>query len=299
MRREPIWVLGLPGIGVARVAALLASHPDLRLLPELNLLLGDTVGTLTLTFERSQDRLGDGLLRAVARVLLQADDSDGIEAARDWLWRRAQWPIAALYATLQQACRPAVAVIPDVQAGWRADCLTRLDALPACRIVHLLQHPATYCREYTVKLQEQRFVPPEFRDFCNDPVGVIDPQIAWYRYNQNLHQAFAQHPRHQYLSLALEDLQATPGPSLDRLQQQLGLSRVSSDALLTSPVDPFLCPGPPTAPGGVEFECRAEPRLTLDLRPTPTWPKRADWRPDAPLSSHEVGALAAELGYCG
>ena len=297
MQPEPVWVVGLPGCSVGRVAGLLGAHPRARMLPQTALWLADTVGALLLTFERSQDRLGDGLLRAVAAVCGFGQREAGIVSARDWLWRRGDWSSAALHAELCHRAAPQRPVFVDTLLGWRADYLTRLKALPPGDVIHLTRHPAHYCREMTQQLREQSFVPPDFRDYCDDPVGVIDPQLAWYRFNRNLREALEADSAHRYHRLRLEDLQERPAATLGRLLEAIDLPLETPEALLTAPVDPLLRPGPPNAPLGVEAECLRAPRLSLELRAPEPWPSHADWRADRRRTSADVGRLAAGFGY--
>lgn len=296
MPPEPLWIVGLPGSSVGRLTAWLGAHPSLAMLPELNLTMADSLGALSLLFERSQDRIGDGLLRCVAERIAGAQDEAAIERAQEWLWRRGEWTGAALLNWLGEATAPRRMLLPDTHLGWHAAYLARWRTLPKSRILHLLRHPADWCRDTAQRLSGHSFIAADYRDFRTDPVGVLDPQIAWYRFNHNLRDAAAV-CEHEYRVLRLEDLAARPQATLDSLSDWLDVERMDLGELQRRWEPGFLTRGPLAAPAGMDPQCMDAPALILDRRAPGPWPRIADWRVDGALASAEVGELARDFGY--
>ncbi|ORE87491.1 hypothetical protein ATO7_10627 [Oceanococcus atlanticus] len=297
MSASPILVVaGLRNSSVGRVAALLAQHEDALLLPELNLCMADSVGAWLLMAERSQDDIGHGLLRAVAVLQRGRESTTDIAHARDWLWRRSDRSSLSVLEELRQLVSPKRLVIPDLNLGWRPNYMHALSQFQAFQLLHLVRHPLTHCRDITHSLSQDYFVAPEWRDFCDNPSGVIDPQIAWYRIHRNLIDQFgADHARYQ--RLRLEDLLTALATQRDRLWSDLGWPAQSPSPSPAAVASGFLSPGCEAAVGGMEADVMHTPQLTQELRRDPPLDGLADWRPDGRRLSSEVRQLALKLGY--
>ncbi|MGJ8669689.1 MAG: hypothetical protein ACSHXK_09395 [Oceanococcus sp.] len=286
-------VCGLRNSSVSRIAAILANNPNALLLPELNLFLADKLSALQVMFQRSQDGSGDGLLRAIAALKFHAQDNAAIEQAKDWLWRRGDWTCHQLLQQLAQDCYPQQLIIPDLMLGWRPNYVSRLRAYGDIRLLHVVRHPVHHCRDLVAALTQEGFVAPEWKDFHLDPIGTIDPQIAWYRFHKHLFE-FSERDDHCHI-LNLENVQASPQTSFSAVAEKL-MWDVVPDHKLSSEFS-FLRPGPESAPMGLEREVLMRPQLTLELRRDPPLRARADWREDSIRICDEVIALAQTLGY--
>ena len=114
---SPIWLLGAPFSGSAWVAGCLHQHPQLYALPQLDLLLADTIGDALKVFELGQGTHGQGLRRAVAWLMYQRQDDQGIRLANAWLAERAEWSCKQLIELFAQTVAPRRLVIPDDDAA--------------------------------------------------------------------------------------------------------------------------------------------------------------------------------------
>ena len=292
MAEDVTIICGLNSSSVGQLAALLANRDDCLLLPELNLFLADSVGALMLLFKRSQDNIGDGLLRAVAQLQSGVETATSIADAKRWLWRRSDWHGADVLRDLQQSCAKRI-ITPDRMLGWRPNYLRELQRFPQHRMLHLTRHPVHQCRDLSGELAQLPFVAPEWRDFCENPSGVTDPQIAWYRFHHNLIRAYRDDAR--YSHLRLEDMQSNPIANLSRLMQNWHWPEQS--VKLQAAASPFLRPGCEAAAMGMEKHAIMQPQLTLELRRDAELSAMADWRPDHVKIAPEVADLARQLGY--
>lgn len=297
MTTPPILVVtGLRNSSVGRVAALLAHRDDALLMPELNLFMADTIGAWLVMVQRSQDSTGHGLLRAIASLHWGQETADSIAQAREWLWRRSDRSTLEVLEELRDRCSPRRMVIPDLNLGWRPNYMHALDSFSDFQLVHVLRHPVSHCRDITHSLSQDYFVAPEWRDFCNDPSGVIDPQIAWYRVHHSLMEQFS-HRGRDYQPLRLEDLLNAIANQRDRLWENLGWPTLSPSPPIRAAQSPFLAPGCEDAVGGMELEVTRDPELTQELRRDPRLDTLADWRADGRRVCEEVRMLARTLGY--
>lgn len=281
---------------VGRVAAVLSQRDDAVLLPELNLCMADTVGAWLSMVERSQDSLGHGLLRAIAWQQYAQESRHSIAAARDWLWRRSDRTTMSVLAELRQQFAPRRLVIPDLNLGWRPNYMHALAGFSHFQLLHVTRHPVLHCRELSQRLAQDYFIAPEWRDFCDNPSGVLDPQIAWYRVHHNLREQFANSPQ-RYLHLRLEDLLAAVETQRKHIWHALNLPSLQGVQRPGQVDSPFLQPGCEAAVGGMENEIMREPRLTQEPRRDPPLNTRANWREDNRALCREVQTLAKQLGY--
>lgn len=297
MSTPPILIVaGLRHSSVGRVAAVLAQRDDAVLMPELNLCMADTIGAWLLMVERSQDTLGHGLLRVIARQQHAEESRESIDAARNWLWRRSDRSTMSVLAELRQQFAPRRLVIPDLNLGWRPNYMHALAGFSHFQLLHVTRHPVLHCRELSRRLAQDYFIAPEWRDFCDNPGGVLDPQIAWYRVHQSLRAQFAS-MADDYLHLRLEDLLAAVETQRKHIWQALNWPALPNEKRPGDIESPFLQPGCEAAVGGMENEIMREPRLIQEPRRDPPLNTRADWRTDKRTLSREVQTLAQQLGY--
>lgn len=291
----PVFILGAPFSGVARLGAMLARHPALYVLPELCLFMADRVDDLLDIFRISQGAHGDGLLRAVAQLQFGAQRDAEIEAARDWLAQRRDRRVGELIEEFAASVAPRRLLIVDSESPLRPLDLWRLRRqLPEARAVQLLRHPWTQGQRMSAWLSECLFVPPDFKDHSWDP-PMADPQIPWLRCNANIEAAFA--PSRELHRLRVETLDGDGASGvLKVLCEWIGVP--TDTAILAAMVSggdwAFAGHGPRSAPFGLEAE-GLEPLLgagsdvALDL-PLP-------WRADAIGFDASVVTRARAYGY--
>ena len=295
----PLLVLSAPGAEAARLAAMVGRHPDAYGLPELNLHLAPTLEGLLSVFQITQGNVQDGLLRMVAQLYCGGQDAAGIDDARHWLKRRADWGSMELLDELGARIAPKLPVLAESGLAWRPhDVEGWLARVPDVRVLHVVRHPRAQCAELAVRLNGPLFVPPDYKDYGTDP-AVIDPQLAWYRINRNIEQATAMLPAAQCRRVQAEDLFAAPEDTLRVICQWLGLP--FGDAALqrmSHPEDgPYARVGTAEAPYGMEPEFHEAPQFSGRLRPRQMLDGAAEWRGDGKPLAAEVVSLARSYGY--
>lgn len=293
MKPAPILLLGAPFSGVGRLAARLAAHPELCVIPETALFYADDIGALLEIFELSQNASSDGLLRAVAELEFGAQTDANIITARDWLAARSDWSTAAMFAHLVARAAPRRLLMPDTDSVLRVSDLLRVQrAAPDAQIVHCVRHPWTQGARFAHWLDAQLFVAPDFRDFSAMP-APIEPQIAWLRINQTLETRLRPAYAARWQRLRAEDVEdeARTADVLDALCAALQLAPWSEAASDQS----FAVLGPREAPYGFDAELLDatadedcdQPRLDQPL----------PWRRESRVLADEVVQLAREYGY--
>lgn len=296
----PVIILGVPGAGVSRLAAMIGCHPQMASLPELALGVSTRLEDFVHIDVMSADGLADGLLRAVALYFGGGEDDAAIAWARAWLERRASWSLHDLMTAFAQQMAPVGMAVAAATTGWRTIWLQRLlAAIPEARFVHLLQHPIPQCTMLARRLREAGFVAPDYKDYGPADWPRIDPQLAWYRINGNVDDALAALPAERVWRLHLEDVEAQPEDQIECLLRHLGMDNDAAAlrAVLHPERSPFAVPGPPAARGGSDAEFLADPRLHRRLRPRLSLHDGITWRDDRVQLADEVVSLARRLGY--
>lgn len=297
---SPVFILGAPFSGVARLAHLLAQHPALYALPELCLFMADGVDDLLDIFRISQGAHGDGLLRAVAQLQFGAQRDAEIEAARDWLAQRRDRRVGELIEDFAASVAPRRLVIADSESPLRPLDLWRLRRqLPDARAVQLLRHPWSQGCLMSAWLRECLFVPPDFKDHSWDP-PMADPQIPWLRCNANIEAAF-EAPRELH-RVHVETLETHEGRTtvLTALCEWIGVSAAPEVARTLSEDGnwAFAGHGPRAAPQGHDAEMLTVlPRTDRERAAQPALDLPLPWRPDEIGFDVSVIRRAQSYGY--
>lgn len=293
MKPEPVVVLAAPHSDAARVAAMLGRHRRALPLPHLQLFHCETVGELLDLYERTQTRVADGLLRAVAALFCGGQTDAGVAAARRFLRRRGGWSTPALLDAITDAVAPRIAVFHDTAAPLQPVALDRwFRAAPDAAYLHLIRHPLAFDTAARAWCRDQLYVPPDYCDHAGDEPW-LDPQLLWYRVQLTL--ARELDPRTQrVLRLRVEDLGHDATARLTELCEWLGWSpdAPSLEAMRHPEFGPFAGRGPQAAPEGL---CRT----FLD---DPTFTPAVHERAQAGVLDHsqlaaEVTSMGRRLGY--
>jgi hypothetical protein len=295
----PLLVLSAPGAEAARLAAMLGRHPAAYGLPELNLHLAPTVEGLLSVFQVTQGNAQDGLLRVVAELYCGGQGDADIDAAREWLKRRADWSSMELLNELGERIAPKLPVLAESSLAWRLlDVEAWLARVPDARVLQVVRHPRTQCAELASRLQGPLFVPPDYKDYGVDP-AVIDPQLAWYRINRNIGQSLGALPAAQRRQVQAEDLFAAPEDTLRELCGWLGLpfGEAALYRMMHAEDGPYARIGSTAAPYGMELEFHEAPQFSGRLRPRLGLEGPAEWRRDGKALAAEVVTLARSYGY--
>jgi len=285
----PLFVFAPPFCGASTLAQVLGPHPALCVLPQLHLLLADTLGGLLSVFAQTQGGASHGLLRALAQLDHGRQTDDTIAAAQAWLAAREEWPVSELLAHLAARAAPRRLVIPEADSPLRPMDLARFRSLrPKADWLHLTRHPFAQGLLLAHWAREQLFVPQDFKDHSVRP-PVLDPEIAWWRATQNLLCLAAAHPPAMTLRAEALDDDANVEAQLAAV---LGI-----DALPQQGHWPFAEAGPRRAPYGLEAEATTPvPAALLKAAACGTSDSPPPWAPQRGFSP-EVRQTARSLGY--
>ena len=297
---SPIWLLSAPFSGNAWAAGCLHQHPQLFALPQLDMLLADTVGDALKVFELSQGTHGHGLRRTIAWLLFEGNDNRAIGQADSWLARHAQWSCGQLIDYLAELVAPCRLIIPDDDAALRPIAWRRLRTISSTPVmVHLTRHPwsqGTLLHQWSC---EHVFVPLDYRDHSFIPPQT-EPQLPWFAANNNLLNWRKQLSPEQSLLLHSEDIESDDAGVWSRLCEWLKIehSGAIEQAMCTPASWPFAQPGPSLAPAGLDAEGHAKfSRATLKQAEQTRLDGPLPWRADGQAFAPEVRALAQQLGY--
>lgn len=297
---SPIWLLSAPFSGSAWTAGCLHQHPQLFALPQLDLLLADTVGDALKVFELGQGTHGQGLRRAVAYLIFERQDDRGITQANNWLTQRADWTCKRLIEELAQAVAPRRLVIPDDDAALRPVAYKRLvEISPTPTLLHLTRHPWSHGVLLHQWSREHVFIPLDYKDHSFIP-PLVEPQLPWFAANQNLMTWRRQWPERQSLQLRSEDVESGESHVWQTLCQWLDIDSSTDIAQAMSHPQNWLFahPGPTLAPAGLDAEAQTKfSGKTLALADQLRLDAVLPWRTDGQGFDAQVLELAGQLGY--
>jgi hypothetical protein len=296
---QPLFVIGPPHGEVSRVAAMLGSHPDATLVPELGIALAERVEQLLEVFRLADGGIEAGLLRAVAELFLGGQRMESVQAAQDWLQRRIDRPTDELLWEIAERVAPRRLVVPDTLSPLRPDLLARLHRyFPESHWLHVTTHPRLYGATVAHAYRDHLFVPPDFKDHSYDP-PVLDPQLGWLRIHGNIDEAFSWRGAERSGRLRAENLAADPERVLPVLCERLGwpFDERYLDAMLHPERSPYSTFGPPGAVNGLDAEFLHEPTFTRRLRSVKGLDGPLQWREDGAGFGMEVRMLADRYGY--
>lgn len=295
----PILVVGPPGPELSRLAAMLGRHPAACDLPELDVFVAPTVTGLLEIGRLSDGQTTAGLKRALAMLLHGRQDDEAVASAERWLSRRLDWRGADLFDEFMRRLAPRALVSADGTVAWRPDFIDRLlDQCPELRLLHLVEHPRTWCASRVAALADRLFIAPDYKDYATNP-PLLDPQLGWLRAHCNLAEASAWLPPSQYRRVTVESLQAGPEAALAELCGWLGWT-ASTDvvaAMQRPEASPFAGYGPSTALLGADPVFIEAPAFLRRLRHRERLDGPLAWRPDGIGFADEVLRIAEGCGY--
>lgn len=296
----PVWILAAPFSGASWLTSCLGRHPQLYAVPELNLLMADTVGELLDIFDIGQGTHAHGLLRALAELEFGGQTDAGVTQARAWLEQHRNLRSGELAAWIAGKVAPRRLVIPDSEAPLRPMNLRRLLAqIPQASLIHLVRHPWEQGCLLADWARERLFVPPDFKDHAFHP-AQIDPQIPWLRANQNLRRLLSAWPASQGREVHSEAVEQASERTLGALCEWLGVAcdEAAQLAMRAPEAWTYAAYGPASAAYGLEAEVLepfSERALQLAARPSLSQP--LPWRDDGAGFDAQVRSLAQQLGY--
>jgi len=275
--RDPLIILAPPRSFTSIVCSMLGQHPEMYGLPEVHLLVAETMQERARWVARPSWRPGvprgwreHGLLRVVAQLFAGEQTRQSIAGAKRWVNIRVNRTCVSVFRELAEKVSPRMLVEKSPSTPSRCEHLQRARrAFPSAKFIHLLRHPRSY------------------------------GQSLWYTEHMNILTFLDGLPEAQQMRLRGEDLLREPGSYLRQVAEWLGLRADAEaiDAMKHPERSPYACFGPVNAPFGNNRSFLQAPVL----RNSPAKPLKrhgALSRPDGPEElSPEVRELAREFGY--
>jgi glyoxylase-like metal-dependent hydrolase (beta-lactamase superfamily II)/SAM-dependent methyltransferase len=307
---SPIFILALPRSFSSVFCAMLGQHPQLYGLPEMQLLLSETVSRWLDLVDRSPAPLAHGALRAIAELYFGGQTDESIKQARGWLNRRAHFTSGFLYETLADRVRPRLLVDKSSIMTYRPEIMRRaLRMFPKARFIHLVRHPRGFGESvltYLVELRKSGPLPPNHwlqrlaaYPQSGMPEGDVDPQRGWAALNEQVRDFLASLPPSQWLRLRAEDVLTDPPGSLRSLCRWLDVSHDAAvlEQMLHPERSPYAQFGPSGARYGNDRSFLRDPVLRPGRAKRYTLEGPLPWRQDGEGLCAAVKQLARQFGY--
>jgi len=298
--REPLFILASPRSFTSLVCAMIGQHRCAYGLPEVNLMLADTLDEMLKISADSRQFLQHGILRTVAQLYGGEQTLQTIAMARRWLQRRRGRSCGEVYRELCHKVSPLLLVDKSPAYPRKTETMARIAReFPAARYLYLTRNPCDQGGSMIHAIEGlAELVASRSFDYASDP-PAIDPQYEWYRTQARILNFLETIPEERQFHLRGEDFLQDARGRLGEICGWLGIDWSEEEyERLSHPEDsPYACMGPYGAQWGNNpgfqrspaFRPAAGPALGLD-RPLP-------WRKDDRRLLPEVLELGRDLGY--
>jgi hypothetical protein len=310
---DPLFILSPPRSFSSLVCAMLGQHPQMYGLPEVHLFEDETMRRWFGRSSQAQYPMADGLLRAIAQLILGEQSEANIRVAGGWLRRRSHLTSGCIFEELASHVHPRISIEKSPSTVHSGDAMRRvLRFFPNARFIHLVRHPRSHgdsVMRYVDTLAKFGPVPNWLSYLAafpynspNQPAPAddsVDPQRGWYVLNMNIIQFLETAPTNQWITIRGEDLLSDPDRELRRVASWLRLRTDSSavEEMKHPERSPYACFGPANARFGNDIFFLERP----DFQASPPAPQSLDgplrWRADGQEFLPEVKELARSLGY--
>lgn len=278
---------------------MLGQHPQLFGMPELNLFVAETMREREGVLAKYRFS-NDGLLRAIAQLLVGAQTPQTIMLARVWIGRRQYLPCVSVFHELAAMTQPRRLVEKSPLTSWKCEYLQRLHrSMPSTNYIHLLRNPITQGNSVWRNRGVRTALTWQAVDYSSS-VPVIDFQKAWFSIHANILSFLNGIPDRQKMRIRGEDLISNPDSHLTSITAWLGISadKQAIEEMKRPEASAFACLGPPNAPFGNDPDFLRSPQLrTVPEYINPPLEGPVPWRVDGKGLSNEVLGLAREFGY--
>lgn len=297
---QPIFVLGTPCSFTSLVSTMLGQHPETYGVPEINLLLTETIEELMLTLRGSRQFQTHGLLRTIAQLYTGEQTLYSIDMARRWITNRLHSKTAEIYLKLCHKVSPLRLVEPSHVYATDLEILNRIrDTFPSAYFLHLLCHPRTQGESIMKVGNGAMAILEDWIDYSTEP-PVVEPQYGWYKLNSNILNFLQGVPSSQKMCLRGEDIIIEPCLNLEKICKWLNLSWDESilETVLRPQNSSYASYGPYGTHLGLDSNFLKSP--TFESYQNPGVVKLEgllSWRNDEQGFFPEVLQLAKEFGY--
>lgn len=296
---EPLFILAAPRSFTSVACAMLGQHPELYGVPELNLFVAPTLESMCEQFVGLKQIQLHGLLRTVAHLYSGEQTLASVDLARRWILRRLDVTTADVYRTLCQRIAPLRIVDKSPSYSSHRSSLDRVRrAFPGAYYLHLVRHPRSQGESMLRVAGGVMAVLANSVDYATEP-PTLDPQVAWYRVQQNILRFLARIPSERQRRLRGEDLLDDPRRHLVEICRWLGIAETDAaiEAMLHPEVSPFAGLGPLGANLGNDISFLRSPGMAGGRAPELRLGGPLSWRADGRGFARPVVRLARALGY--
>jgi hypothetical protein len=313
---EIIFVLAPPRSFTSVTCAMLGQHPELYGVPELRLLVADSVGEWLQLCRTATYPMASGTLRAVSELVYGEQTDNTVHFARRWLRRHSHWTTRRLIRFLGKLVYPRILVDKSPNLVYSLNNLLRAYRLfPNASFLHLLRHPKGHGKSVLklARMIEQRRGRPLpkrhwLNKLCSFPPlpqelgpedAAPDPQRAWYSLNRNICEFLRIVPAWQQMAVRGEELLSAPDLTLPRIANWLGLRTdpTSIEAMKHPERSPYIGIGPKGASRGNDPFFLLNPALRTGGSEPETVEGPVSWHADRRELLPVVKELARTFGY--
>ena len=312
---DPIFVLSPPLSFSSHFAAMLGQHPQLYSLPEMHLLVADTLHEWWDTCAKTSFHMAHGLVRAVAQLFYGAQNETTVQLARAWLRRRLPFTTGYVLELLAGRVDPRTLVEKSPSIVLYPGSMQRaVRMFPMARFIHLVEHPRRHCEAVVaaikgvVALHPSR-VPRWLRqlacfsaahaDESSQEHPELDPQQAWFALNKNICEFLEALSETQKLRVRAEDVLRNPNEALAAIAKWLAIRSDAEriDAMKHPERSPYARFGPKGARYGDDAAFLRSPSLPGPPVTMYDLDSPFSWREGSEGFSAETKDLARQFGY--
>lgn len=297
---QPVFVLASPRSFTSLVCAMLGQHPETYGVPEINLLLMESMQQLVNYSKGKRSFMIQGLWRTIAQLYSGEQTMQSIDMARRWIHRRIDCSTGEIYTELCQHVAPLRIVDKSPAYSKNQKVLSYIQqTFPDAYYLYLTRHPLDQGMSVMKAPQAvTTLLASDSIDYSTTP-PTIDPQYAWYKRQVKILDFLKTIPEDKQMRLRGEDLCNNPPLYLERICRWLNLSwdDASYQAMLHPEDSVYSCMGPYSAPWGNNPGFQRSPAFNYRPIKLKSLAGPLPWRDDKQEFTPEVIQLATELGY--
>lgn len=297
---SPLFILSTPRSFTSLLGAMLGQHPEAYGVPELNLLVEDTLKEMVSSMTDIYHVQLHGLLRTVAELYAGEQTIASVEMAHRWIVKRIDWSTGDIYKELCRRVAPLRIIDKSPACSASPKRLERIRrAFPDAYYLHLIRHPFNTGKSL-MNLEAGQIMATLANSIDNSPgYAVLDPQILWYRSHSAIYDFLDTVPEQQQMRLRGEDILTDPKHYFQIVCQWLGLSwhDAAYEAMLHPEDSVYASFGPFGAQLGNDPNFLRSPIFKPQKVARGSLESSLPWRPDNQGFFPHVLELAREFGY--
>jgi hypothetical protein len=297
----PVFMLGAPRSFTSLVCAMLGQHPEAYGVPELNLMVVETLDEIKQRYVDIRYFQLHGLLRTVAQLYGGEQTLNSVEMAHRWLSSHVEWSTQEVYHALCAKVYPLRIIDKSPVYATEVEIMRRIyRTFPNAHFLHLVRHPLDMGKSLlNIESGRKMAIQQQSLDYSTNP-PTIDPQFMWYKMQSAILEFLQEVPSAQQMCVRGEYLLANPEEYFQKICNWLGFSwdEKACEAVFHPETSLYACFGPFGANLGNDPNFLKSPLYrpsrTLKLSKLEG---QLPWRPDGKPFLPQVMELAQRLGY--